>query len=194
MAKRKLKQPILVFDPESKTELKLDSKEELQFFYWLTDAKKLGIVKSWQYHPDSFMLVEKTNYVPLFKNPKKKEKFLMREHVYTADFKFVLSEKFGEAFNDAFFLAENNRLPSGDFEIYVDTKGTFMIGGTDRAFSINKKLVWQKYGIYINKVVTKLFLQKYGCPSDCKITPKTKKPCQAFIACQGLEEVFSDLL
>jgi hypothetical protein len=188
---KKSKKQITVFDQKSKTELILDSKEELQFYYWLIDAEKLGIVKSWEYHPDSFLLTEKTNYIPLFDNPKGKEKFLMHEHVYTADFKFVLAGEYGEALHKAFLLMESNRLSSGDFEIYVDTKGTFMIGGTDRAFSINKKLVWEKYGIYVNKVVTKLFLQKYGCPAACKITPKTKKPCQAFASCQGLEEVFS---
>lgn len=184
------KKIITIFDPETKAEIQLDSVEELQFYYWLLDAKKLGIVKSFDYHPESFKLTEKVSYVPVFNNPKRKEKFLLREHSYTADFKFILAKEFGEALSKAFMLSENNRNNSGDFEIYVDTKGTFMIGGTDRSFSINQKLVWEKYGIYVNKVVSKLFLQKYGCPAACKLTPKTKKPCQAFSACQGLEEVF----
>lgn len=191
--KRKKKQ-IFVIDPETKTEIELDSVEELQFFHWLVNAKRLGIVKSFSYHPEKFLLTEKVSYVPVFGNPKQKEKFLLREHSYTADFKFILAGKYGEALSKAFMLSESNRLESGDFEIYVDTKGTFMIGGTDRSFSINQKLVWEKYHVYVNKVVSKLFLQKYGCPAECKVTPKTKKPCQAFSACQGLEEVFSDVL
>lgn len=185
----KKKNKITIFDRIKNKTVELDSKEEWQFYEWVLKAVELGIIISYEYQPASFPLTEKQTYVPLFDNPKNKEKHLFREHVYTADFKITIKKEFGQKLAKAFKIMKECELDSGDFEIYVDTKGDFMIGGTDRAFSINQKLVWEKYKIYINKIVSKLFLQKFGCPEACKYTPKTKKPCAMFFNCAGLEEV-----
>lgn len=173
--KNKRKQ-LELHDPVHNADLLVDSMEEVEFLQWLFEAHSLGIVTDFIYQPDSFLLTGKVDYMPMFPaNPKKpKAKCLFRDHIYTADFKVVLASKFLEASSKGFVVMDNGK-PGEDYTVWVDTKGTFMLHGGDRSFSINQKLVWEKYGVYIQKVVPKEFFRKLGVPPCLRYTFQKKQ-------------------
>jgi hypothetical protein len=47
-----------------------------------------------------------------------------------------------------------------DNKIYIDVKGTF--NKTQRSFSIDQKIIYEKFGYYIYKLIPKDFMKKYG--------------------------------
>ena len=179
MGKNK-KSKLIFFDERLNKNVEIDSQEEYQFYTWIMEAFKLNIILEYVYQPQSFVLTEKIRYVPLFNNPKYKEKHLLAEHVYTADFKIVCDYKYGEVLSDYFKLSANNVDKDGNIVIYIDVKGSFMSNGSDRAFSINQKMVFDKYNIFINKVVPKDSFLKLGCPLKLFYTERTHKKSKVF--------------
>ena len=162
-------------DPVHNVDLLVDSMEEVEFLQWLFEAHSLGIVTDFAYQPNSFLLTEKVDYVPMFAKDKRKLKSLFREHVYTADFKVVLSPKHLETLSKGFVLMDGNLNKDGTYTVWVDTKGTFMAHGSDRSFSINQKLVWLKHNVYVQKVVPKEFFRKMGVPPCLRYTFQKKQ-------------------
>ena len=77
---------VTFFDEIRNENIEVDSNEEWYFYSWVIECKKLGIVLDYEYQPKEFLLTDKFKYVPAFGNPKKKEKHLLADHVYTADF------------------------------------------------------------------------------------------------------------
>lgn len=189
MGKNK-KSEIVFFDEFRQENINVDSQEEFQFYCWIIQAKKMGIVLDYVYQPESFLLTEKQTYVPLFNNPKNKEKHLFAEHIYTADFKIIVDYKFGDKLSSYLKIFKNNLDESGNIEIWLDIKGGFMSNGGGRSFSINQKLVYEKHGIYVNKLVPRDFFMKCGCPDRLFLTEKTKKPSKVFSECPRMVEVF----
>lgn len=164
-------------DPVHNADLLVDSMEEVEFLQWLFEAHSLGIVTDFTYQPESFFLTSKVDYTPMFpvnEKKKKKPKCLFRDHIYTADFKVLLASKFLETSSKGFVIIDNGK-PNEDYTVFVDTKGTFMTHGSDRAFSINQKLVWEKHGIYVQKIVPKEFFRKLGVPPCLRYTFQKKQ-------------------
>ena len=164
-------------DPVHNVDLLVDSMEEVEFAQWLFEAHSLGIVVDFTYQPESFPLTGKVDYVPMFPaGKKKKPKSLFRDHVYTADFRVVLSSKYLEAASAGFTIMEDGPMDKdGNYTVWVDTKGTFMSHGSDRSFSINQKLVWLKYNVYVQKIVPKEFFRKLGVPPCLRYTFQKKQ-------------------
>ncbi len=174
--KNKRKQ-LELYDSVHNVNLLVDSMEEVEFLQWLFEAHSLGIVTDFTYQPDPFFLTGKVDYIPMFPvggKKKKSPKCLFRDHVYTADFKVVLASKFLETSARGFVVMDNGK-PDEDYTVFADTKGTFMMHGTDRAFSINQKLVWEKHGVYVQKIVPKEFFRKLGVPPCLRYTFQKKQ-------------------
>ena len=151
----------------TKDTYKFDSLEERDFYSFLKDALRLGLIESFTYQPDSFLLIPKA--VEKIKVPYKKksgyktiEKVLYQPHSYTADFKFKLTDKFFECFP----MITNLLRLSNDNLAFIDIKGAYNRFGGDRQFAVNQKLVYAKYGIHINKLVPEKFFQKLGAAPD----------------------------
>ena len=111
------------------------------------------------YQPSSFRLSprQSTKAVKQLKTKTKVvDKFLLHPHKYTADFKFTKTELFDHMDHD---------MIESDGYVYVDVKGSFAGGiknTTSITFPINRKWVYEKYGIYINKVIPgKLFKKTF---------------------------------
>ncbi len=139
-----------------------DSDEEIQFYIFLCDAKRLGIIVDFQYQPKSFLLVPKATEsdTVILKSGKQKvkTKVIYREHSYTADFWVKVNpEKF---YNSAVYKCSKVRLVNDEF--YVDVKGTHNRHGGDRIFPIHQKLVFWKYHKHVNKIVPDDFFQAIG--------------------------------
>ncbi len=142
-----------------------DSNEELDFYYWVTEAKGLGFVESFTYQPPSFVLF------PGLKN--ERGKYVVREHVYTADFKIDFSDAWVE------FRKANGIKVFDKFDektVYVDVKGGFNRFGGDREFSVNQKWTFSKFGVYVWKIKPfDFFHKKTWLPKKAICTRKTGK-------------------
>lgn len=183
---------VVFFDEIRNENVEVDSNEEWYFYSWLIECKKLGIVLEYEYQPKEFLLTEKFKYVPAFGNPKKKEKHLLADHVYTADFRIVFNKLYGEKLSEYFKIPIEAIDTNGNVVVFVDVKGGFMMHGSDRTFSIHQKMVWDKYKTYIQKIVPEDLFKKLGAPEAAKYTIKTKKPTAKYaVGSKSVKEAFA---
>lgn len=183
---------ITFFDELKNESIEVDSNEEWYFYSWIIEAKKLGVVLDYEYQPKEFLLTEKFKYVPAFGNPKKKEKHLLADHVYTADFRIVFNSLYGEKLSEYFKIPIEAIDANGNVVVFVDVKGGFMMHGSDRTFSIHQKMVWDKYKTYIQKIVPEDLFKKLGAPEAAKYTIKTKKPTAKYaVGSKSVKEAFA---
>ena len=183
MGKNKRKQ-IAYFDSFHNKQLMLDSIEEADMLEWLIEAQKLGYVVDWEYQPSSIELFQNVNYV----NIDNKQRCLFRSHIYSPDFKVTICPNKSKALCKELKLTyQQSQLDK--FDVTVDVKGGF--NKTERAFGINQKWVYQKFNIYICKIVPKDFFMKVGCPMSCFITRKTGKKRKMYQHCKSIEQALS---
>ena len=173
-----------------KESVEVDSAEEWYFYQWLMEAYVLGLVKSYEYQPPEFKLTDKFKYVPAFGNPKQKEKHLLADHVYTADFKIVFNRLYGERLSEYFKIPIEAIDVNGDAVVWVDVKGGFNRFAGDRNFSIHQKMIWDKYKIFVQKLVPEDLFKKLGAPDAAKYTIKTKAPTKKYVGTKSLKEMF----
>ena len=172
---------------------KFDSLEEREFYLFLRDALRLGLIESFTYQPESFLLIPKA--VEYINVPYKRkagyktvEKVLYQPHSYTADFVFKVKDKFFEYFP----MLKNLLNFSKNNSVFVDIKGAYNRFGGDRQFAVNQKLVYHKYGVHINKVIPEKFFQKLGAaPDDIRWMKGRKVPTlkKSYIGVSSLDEV-----
>lgn len=189
MGKNK-KSKVTIFDKNIGKDIDIDSIEEWAFYNWVLELYDLGVVKSYQYQPESFNLVEAKAYVPFYNNPKNKERSLLRSHEYTADFKLAFDKSYGELLSGYFKIDSGMISPEDEIIVWVDVKGTFQRNGGDRAFSINQKLVYDKFGIYVQKTVPRDLFSVLGVPRRCLRGPGGR-PSKIYISCNLVDSVFS---
>lgn len=154
--------------------LELDSKEELEFFYWLEEAMDFGIVARCKYHPEPFQLLPKQT---IEKQEVKKikvktiQKFLFHSHTYQPDFLIEVSDLWFKLFPNV--LANYHLDP---YEYYIDVKGAYQGSRlmSDQKFPINQKLVWYFHQRYINKVTLVDFFSKTFVPAKCAYAQNRK--------------------
>lgn len=182
---------VTFFDEIKNESVEVDSNEEWYFYSWLIECKKLGIVLDYEYQPKEFLLTEKFKYVPAFGNPKKKEKHLLADHVYTADFRIVFNKLYGEKLSEYFKIPLEAIDTNGDAVVFVDVKGGFNRFAGDRNFSIHQKMMWDKYKIYVQKIVPEDLFKKLGTPEAAKYTIKTKRPTAKYaVGSKSVKEAF----
>lgn len=160
------KSDIEILDTHFNQIVKLDSLEEWQVYNWVLELVESGAILEYEYQPTEFQLTDKITYVPYYGNPKHKAKSLLQSHEYTADFRLVFDEKFGELISSYFRISED-MVSDGKITIYIDVKGTFQQNGGARSFSINQKMVYEKFGIYVQKTIPQELFQKFGIPVRC---------------------------
>ena len=182
---------VTFFDEIKNESVEVDSNEEWYFYSWLIECKKLGIVLDYEYQPKEFLLTEKFKYVPAFGNPKKKEKHMLADHVYTADFRIVFNKLYGEKLSEYFKIPLEAIDTNGDAVVFVDVKGGFNRFAGDRNFSIHQKMMWDKYKIYVQKIVPEDLFKKLGTPEAAKYTIKTKRPTAKYaVGSKSVKEAF----
>lgn len=174
-----------------------DSREELEFYWWLKEAGEHKLIDSFLYHTETF---------PLFHGIKgiKGLKGGMRGHVYTPDFTIKVSR--GSILLGSRVLTPIWRGPLKEIETYdsfphaqtlcsyIDVKGQW--GGqygAAREFSINQKWVFEKYGVYIQKIIPKKLFAKTWVPRKGTFTEKTGKPSIKYKGCRSIEEYLEEV-
>jgi len=164
--------------------VEFDSREEIEFYMWLDEAANHGLIfDGFTYQPMPYELSSKRTRLEvkqLKTKTKKVEKHLLHPHKYTADFQFRLTMK-GERLN--IFIADRS---TG--LVVVDVKGGFNQHGGDREFSINQKWVFDKYGVYVNKVVPEKLFEASWCPVEARLTEKTRQVKKKYENCRTIEE------
>lgn len=155
-----------------------DSSEEMYFVWYLEELKKHGFIKNFKYQPKPFLLSEEVKakrIVQLKTKTSYKEYTFLRPHSYQADYLIqwdnkgygiffhylddILSGNTDKRHDDIFFLAQARNY--GAFSV-VDVKGEYSQNDAFRRFSIEQKLVFQKFGIYVQKVIPATKVNKDG--------------------------------
>lgn len=134
------------------------SDEEIYFMEWLKEAMKDELVEEYKHQPLPFKLSEQIAFLEQ-KGKKTIVNELLKEHEYQADFKIHWGQK---AFDIGLVKFVGDNTSKGIFECQmlkgkpisvVDTKGSFAGNKNDQRFPLNQKWVFQKYGIYVQKIV-----------------------------------------
>ena len=175
---------IAAFDNVHKVQLQLDSIEERDFLFWCCEAVELSIISDFEYQPKTFILSDAVK----IQTCNNRLKSLFRQHVYTPDFSITFNGEKQKQLAIEFNISHEQI--SDCNIVYIDVKGTFNKNDGGRSFSINQKWVWQKFNIYINKLVPVVFFKKYGVPQKSVLTEKTKKPRKAFLNLISIKECF----
>jgi hypothetical protein len=166
-----------------------DSKEEIEFYQWCEEAELNNLIESFEYQPKEFILSEKkTQKVkkPLKTKVKWVDKHLLHPHIYTADFKIVPKDKSYDWLN-------KHLVVSVDGHFWIDVKGAFQLYDGARSFSINQKWIYDKFHVYINKVVPKKFFSLTFAPQNARFTPKTNKKRKIYEKCKTIDQILLDL-
>lgn len=125
---------------------------------WMSQ-QEAGFISGYESQPESFVLSDPFFY--LFdkklktKTRRVSQKFIP-EHLYTADFKLEWAEKARGIFFNGFADSVNlKKIPfiAKNRICHIEVKPDFDVHNMQREFSINQKWVFQKHGIYVQKVI-----------------------------------------
>ena len=159
-----------------------DSGEEFFVYHWLKEAEEHNLVSDIDYQPEPFLLSPRAS-VTIRKELKTKTKmvdlFLFHPHQYTADFSFFVSDKIKHLFVAPKFTSD---------KIVIDVKGSFNMFGDPKQFSINQKWCWNKFGVYIEKIVPGKLFKKSWVPDECRFTPKKRQPVKKYVGVKTISE------
>ena len=160
------------------------SDEEFYFYLWLKEAEDNGLICGVAYEPTSYELCPRAavTYDKQIKTKVKNvEKFLFYNHEYTPDFIFIINDqRLTEYFVAPKYL--------GKLAVTVDVKGTFHKHNDGRAFSMNQKWMWVRFGIYVEKIVPKKMFKDIWVPDALRFTPSQKKPAAIARGCKTIDE------
>jgi hypothetical protein len=144
--------------------------EELYFSYYLDELREHKFIRGYTYELDTFELSEdveftytKTTELKTKTKVETKTKSLLKPCTYTPDFVITFSDDIKG------FCSTVDTLPifilSGkDNKGYIDVKGMFAgrTNSTQYTFPLKQKWIYQRHGIYTNKIVPyKLFEQTF---------------------------------
>lgn len=163
-----------------------DSDEELIFWCWLKEAEARGIISDIKFHPYFFKLSDRaTIKFDQYMKTKVKtvDKFILHGAVYTPDFSFIIEH---HKIHDLNYLVENGDYP--EKYMVVDVKGTFSQNGDGKQFSTKQKWCYDKYGVYIQKIIPEKLFKVSWVPEIARFTPKTLKPVKKYVGFKTINE------
>lgn len=156
--------------------MNFDSKEEEYFYWWLQELEQAGIIHRIKYQPKPFVLSVNQDVLfgeQLKTKVKKRSVSLLKGHEYQADFLFYWTPEaknimFAD-YNDILdksikkfpFIANYSKEKDCNFTV-IDVKGTFSQNDAWRRFSVDQKWVFQRYGIYVQKMISHPSIDKKG--------------------------------
>ena len=186
------------------TLLGFDSAEEMYFDAWL---KELGI--EYKYKPEPFVLCDP---VKLRQQNQRsiKEVHLLHGLSYQAD--FLIKAPFPDRISTILFSMDISISPikeplknalflSNGNSVFLDSKGTNFMGSSrssDIRFPPTQKMVYDKFGIYVNSVVPDKLFEKTFAPECYFFSPtgkeRTKKINNEFVGFGKLYKRIKDVL
>lgn len=148
----------------------LDSTEEKEFYMWCEEAVEHGVISGFIYQPPSFDLSAKKVYLGGNSKGKSVNRELLKKHIYTPDFILVGCDT----------LPLKKKYQNSN-TVYIDVKGGFQKHRGGQEFSVNQKWVYDKFTIYVHKVVPEEFFKATWVPEEAKWTPKRTKIQKKYI-------------
>ena len=132
--------------------------------HYLTELEKYGVILDIQYHPKKFTLFNGFTRIydeQLKTKVKQKTESLLNLAKYTADFKIIWNKDY---FGKIFSLIQGKQKAKGfsfianilndKYVSVIDVKPEFMNSkNSPQEFSLKQKWVFQRYGIYVQKIV-----------------------------------------
>ena len=147
---------------------KQESKLEDYFTWYLEELEAAGYVTEWTPQPRSYLLADKATYVwekQLKTKIKDVEAMIpeLSEHIYTPDFEIVWAKKARDVFHTNLYSGKKALVDCpfiSDFEIkpledvsLIEIKPPKDRYNMIRVFGLNQRWMWQRHGIYVQKVV-----------------------------------------
>lgn len=174
---------------KEKREYKADGKifassEEIDFYYWLLEAQEAGIIRSFSYQPRTFELAADVTYtetVTLKTKTKEVTRKLLNGAEYTPDFLFLVEARFLPLLKPALHIPET-------LAVWIDVKGAWSQFNDDVKFSLLRKWTYDKYLVYVNKVIPVDFFEKTFVP-DRAAYGKSGKALTRYLNCPRLHEI-----
>ena len=173
-----------------------DSKEEIWFSWYLDELNAAGYIDFYVYQPEPFSLFPPVKYnwiKPLKTKKKTMTTSLLRAHSYQADFKVnwnvppsrgVFFIDNGIKGNYPFISQYCNCRPIS----YIDVKPAHDFQNMTRLFQINQKWVYQRFGVYVQKVVPQELFKMTFTPERYLFTDKNLKPRKIDFKPIGIKE------
>lgn len=166
-----------------------DSDEERYFSWWLDELKAMGFIQEY-FRPQTLSLSPSDTYQLLVKantlkgKDKVVERELIKEHVYTGDYKVIWTalahgifyEPITEVIknNDVLFFAHfDDKIQ--EYYSLIEVKPEFDRNNMTREFTINKKWVYDNYGLYFELVKVPEIFRKTFTPGKYLFTDKKKQ-------------------
>jgi hypothetical protein len=163
-----------------------DSDEERYFSWYLNELKEHGVIQGWSYHPKPFTLSDRIVHVFEKKLKTKSivaDSVILNDHKYQADFLVYWSTvwhcKVYMSLVDKYYHKAAAFVANSDKHFSViDVKGTFAGRHNNSAitFPLDQKWVYQKYGIYVQKIVPIHLFKQTFTPKRYLVTDQSGKP------------------
>jgi len=136
------------------------SKEEQNVSLWMEEAKANGLIYEYTYQPAPWILIPKATMMvakQLKTKVKMVERTIYKQHRYTADYTFKLTQLGLRAFSEVFpktYMVESISPLFGELDtVVIDVKGSFLNRGATQELSVTQKDMWDKYKVIVEKVV-----------------------------------------
>lgn len=167
-----------------------DSWEELYIEWYLQELKEAGYILHYEYQPETYLLspVQKYTETVLLKTKTRiDEHSILQPHSYTPDYRIFWNSSAIGVFckilkhsketlgihKNAHFWAQLNG--AGMPVSIIDVKPMFDMQNMTRLFVINQKWVYDKYDVYVQKVMHEHLFAKTFCPFRFTKTNKSMR-------------------
>ena len=191
-----------------------DSPEEAYVSWYLDEPVEGGYVEDYVPQPKSLLLSGRKTYIwgkELKTKTKKGVSTLLQEHVYTPDFQVKwtspqswlltksvswarcitsLSESLYVEKSPPFWTSDMDEAEQylGFHESYWEVKPSYDQHNMKRLFTINQKWLYDKYGIYVQKIIPQKLFEATFTPKRYLLTDKGKQKRKIIFATRTLEE------
>jgi hypothetical protein len=152
---------------------KFDSNEEQYFELWLDELLFHGYIDNYVYQPEAYKINDVVEYgilVHMKTKDKLVSKTLLRAREYTPDYHIFWNEKAKGIFYQNLGEIENTRpiMIANKDVTTLDVKGTHNQHSSWGIFEANRKDVWEKYCVFVEKVTP---IGKKACLFGLTFTP-----------------------
>jgi hypothetical protein len=173
----------------------LASKEEMYFSWYIKELQEQNLIEKVTYQPKPFIVTEPLLARQVIQGPRKakiRSVAILDSYEYQADFMFywkqgsenILFKPLEEIlsgteqrYSQYPFIA--NKAKSGRFYSVIDVKGVFNQHDAHRRFARDQKVVYAKFGVYVQKIVTAPQVSSSGkCTPANALFPMTFTPAR----------------
>lgn len=154
-----------------------DSYNEYYTIDWLEELRVRGYVLSYR-RADSYTLTESVKHTYFDEKGKPRSQHIMHGSVYTPEFEVIWNE---ENFRDFIWLMGENaknvkplighRNDAGQVFTIIECKSDYDRNNGIRMFTNNMKVLFAKYGVYVNLVQPATFFERTFTPASFLTTP-----------------------